>query len=78
MSESHPQYRSFRWLSMNVLNLDEERIIVEASEEPTIKQLRNWGFKPIPCGFRKLYRYGGSFHCATVDVRRRGELQSYF
>ena len=78
MSESHPQYRSFRWLSMNLLNLDEERIIVEASEEPTIKQLRDWGFKPIPCDFRRLYRYGGSFHCATVDVRRRGALQSYF
>jgi len=78
MKPSHPQYRSFYWLSMNVLNLDEERIIVEASEEPTIKQLRDWGFKPIPCHFRKCYRYGGSFHCATVDVRRRGELQSYF
>jgi glycine amidinotransferase len=78
MKPSHPQYRSFHWLSMNVLNLDEERIIVEASEEPTIKQLRDWGFKPIPCHFRKCYRYGGSFHCATVDVRRRGKLQSYF
>ncbi len=78
MPESHPQYRSFRWLSMNVLNLDEERVIVEASEEPMIKQLRDWGFKPIPCHFRKCYRYGGGFHCATVDVRRKGDLQSYF
>lgn len=78
MSESHPHYRSFKWLSMNMLNLDEERVIVESSEEPMIKQLKDWGFKPIPCNFRKCYRYGGSFHCATVDVRRRGELQSYF
>ena len=22
--------------------------------------------------------FGGSFHCATLDVRRRGTLQSYF
>jgi glycine amidinotransferase len=22
--------------------------------------------------------FGGSFHCATLDVRRRGGLQSYF
>jgi glycine amidinotransferase len=22
--------------------------------------------------------FGGSFHCATLDIRRRGELQSYF
>lgn len=78
MESTHPHYRSFRWLSMNVLNLDEERIIVEASEEPMIKALEDWGFKPIPCHFRKVYRYGGSFHCYTVDVRRRGGLQSYF
>ena len=78
MPESHPQYRWFRWLSMNVLSLDERRIIVEANEEPLIRQLRDWGFDPIPCHFRKCYRYGGSFHCATVDVRRRGGLESYF
>jgi len=78
MPESHPQFRWFRWLSMNVLNLDEKRIIVEASEEPLIRQLRDWGFEPIPCKFRQFYRYGGSFHCATVDIRRRGSLKSYF
>ncbi len=72
MRASHPQYRWFRWLSMNILNLDEKRIIVEASEQPMIKQLRDWGFEPIPCHFRSCYRYGGSFHCATLDVRRRG------
>jgi glycine amidinotransferase len=22
--------------------------------------------------------FGGAFHCATLDVRRRGTLQSYF
>ena len=78
MPESHPQYHYFRWLSMNVLSLDEERVIVEREEEPMIKALKEWGFKPILCSFRKCYRYGGSFHCATVDIRRRGELKSYF
>lgn len=74
----HPNYGSFRWLSMNVLNLDERRVIVEASEEPTLRALRDWGFEPIPCPFRHNYRYGGSFHCSTVDIRRRGTLESYF
>ena len=78
LPESHPWYHSFRWLSMNVLSLDEERVIVEASEEPMIKQMKEWGFKPIPVHFRNNYKYGGSFHCATVDVRRKGTLQSYF
>ena len=71
-------YESFKWLSMNVLSLDEKRVIVEASEAPMIQALKDWGFEPIPCAFRENYRFGGSFHCATVDIRRRGGLQSYF
>jgi glycine amidinotransferase len=66
------------WISINFLLLDEERIIVEKSQEPLIKALKNWGFKPIPCSFDSYYAFLGAFHCATLDVRRRGELKSYF
>jgi len=78
LPKSHPWYHSFRWLSMNMLSLDEKRVIVEKSEELMIKALKKWGFQPIPCAFRQNYRFGGSFHCATVDIRRKGKLQSYF
>lgn len=43
-----------KWLSMNVLMIDEERLIPEC------------------------HPFGGSFHCATLDVRRRGTLEAYF
>jgi glycine amidinotransferase len=66
------------WVNMNVLMLDEERVIVERSQEPMIKALKGWGFQPIPCSFENYYPFAGSFHCATLDVRRRGGLQSYF
>jgi glycine amidinotransferase len=66
------------WANMNVLMLDEERVIVEKTQEPMISALKKWGFKPIPCPFENYYPFMGSFHCATLDVRRRGELQSYF
>ncbi len=33
--------------------------------------------EPIPCDLRHYAPFGGSFHCATLDVRRRGTLQSY-
>jgi glycine amidinotransferase len=66
------------WAGLNVLMLDEERIIVEKRQEPLIQALKNWGFKPIPCAFESYYPFLGSFHCATLDIRRRGELQSYF
>jgi glycine amidinotransferase len=77
-ARDRPEFRSFEWFHMNVLSLDEQRVIVEKSEEPLIRQLREWGFTPIPIAFRNNYKHGGSFHCATVDIRRRGTLQSYF
>lgn len=74
----HPLYMTSRWINMNVLSLDEERVVVERSDEPMIAALKRWGFQPIPCSFRSFNTFGGSFHCATVDVRRRGTLQRYF
>ena len=66
------------WMSMNVLMLDEKRVVVEREQEPLIRALKGWGFEPIPCSFEHYYPFAGSFHCATLDVRRQGTLQSYF
>jgi glycine amidinotransferase len=66
------------WLSLNVLMLDPERVVVERSQGSMIRALRDWGFTPIPCDFLSYAPFGGSFHCATLDVRRRGRLESYF
>ena len=45
---------------------------------PMIEFLEAEGLEVIPCPFRNNYKFGGSFHCATVDIRRRGVLESYF
>lgn len=76
--DAHPLYMTSKWISMNLLMLDPRRVVVEAEETPTIEALRRWGFEPIPCPFRHFGSLGGSFHCATLDVRRAGTLQSYF
>jgi glycine amidinotransferase len=76
--DSHPLYLSSKWINMNILMLDPERAVVEAEDQPMIDCLRRWGFEPIPCRFRNFNSFGGSFHCATLDVRRRGTLQRYF
>jgi glycine amidinotransferase len=62
---------------MNVLMLDEKRAIVEQRQEPMIEALKGWGFEPIPCPFENYYPFLGSFHCATLDIRRQGKLRSY-
>lgn len=35
--DSHPLWMSSKWLSMNVLMLDEKRVVVDKNEIPTIK-----------------------------------------
>ncbi|WP_033308729.1 amidinotransferase [Streptomyces iakyrus] len=67
-----------KWLSMNVLMLDEKQVIAERHHTGMLRALEKWGFEPIPCDLLHYAPFGGSFHCATLDVRRRGPLQSYF
>ena len=74
----HTLYMTSRWINMNVLMLDERRVVVERQDEPMIAAMKRWGFEPIRCRFRNFNTFGGSFHCAVLDIRRRGTLQSYF
>ena len=78
MPDSHPMYTCSKWLNMNMLLLDEERVIVSKGEESLIQAFKDWGFKPIECEFYNFETIAGGLHCATVDIRRRGGLQSYF
>ncbi|MFC6067121.1 amidinotransferase [Streptomyces ochraceiscleroticus] len=66
-----------KWLSMNVLMVDEKRVIAERHHTGMLRALEKWGFEPIPCDLLHYAPFGGSFHCATLDVRRRGTLESY-
>ncbi|MBT2429210.1 amidinotransferase [Streptomyces sp. ISL-112] len=67
-----------RWLSMNILMVDEKRVVAERHHTGMLRALERWGFEPIPCDLMHYAPFGGSFHCATLDVRRRGTLESYF
>lgn len=78
LSKDHPLFMTSSWISMNVVMIDEKRVVVEKNELPTIRLLEKNDFEVIPCDFRNFYSFGGGFHCATCDVRRRGNLQNYF
>ncbi len=67
-----------RWVSINLVSLDAERVVVEENETPLIEMLEDWGFEVLTLPFLNFNDFGGSFHCATLDVRRSGELESYF
>jgi glycine amidinotransferase len=67
-----------KWLSMNILMIDEKRVIVDPHHTSMMRAMEKWGFEPIPVPFLHYAAFGGAFHCATLDVRRRGALESYF
>ncbi len=77
MPDTHPMYNCSRWIMMNVVMLDETRVVVSAGEKRFVRKLKEWGFEPIECPFWDFETIGGGFHCASVDVRRRGALQAY-
>jgi glycine amidinotransferase len=66
------------WISLNILCLDPGTVIVEEAEEPMMKFLESLGCRVVPCPFHYVYKFGGGFHCCSVDIRRRGRLESYF
>ncbi|MBF8272635.1 MAG: hypothetical protein HW380_1740 [Magnetococcales bacterium] len=77
LPDDWPLYLSSAWLSMNLLVIDQRRVLVEAGEHATLRLLESLGFEPIPLPFRHVYSMGGGFHCATCDLHRSGGLESY-
>jgi glycine amidinotransferase len=67
-----------KWLNMNVLMIDPKRVIVDPHHTNMMRAMEKWGLEPIPCKFLHYAAFGGAFHCATLDTRRRGTLESYF
>lgn len=65
-----PRYMTSGWLLMNVLSLDEKRVVVEASDTEFAEYIKKFGMEPILCPFQHVHSIGGSFHCATVDLVR--------
>ncbi|XP_068595273.1 glycine amidinotransferase, mitochondrial-like [Brachionichthys hirsutus] len=76
--DDHPLWMTSKWLSMNVMMLDEKRVLVEAKETTIVKMFESLGITPIKVSILHANSLGGGFHCWTTDVRRRGTLQSYF
>ncbi|MEK6948930.1 MAG: hypothetical protein AABX34_01820 [Nanoarchaeota archaeon] len=75
---THLQMASSVGMSVNVLSLDEKRILIRDNAKLTINALYKAGFEPIPVQIRHCELFGGGIHCSTVDVRRREGIESYF
>ena len=68
--DEHPLWMSSKWLSMNVLMLDEKRVIVEKEEYPIQKMFENLG---IECIKVKIDR----FHCYIKKIHSFAFLTTF-
>ena len=60
-----------KWIAMNMLVLDPETVILDASQTQLITLLKSKGIDSIPLTLSHSRTLGGGFHCVTLDTRRR-------
>lgn len=66
------------WIDMNLLSINPDLVVVDRDQTGLIKLLEKHGLDVIPLKLRHAKMLGGGFHCATLDIRRRGTLERYF
>ncbi|MEV7729158.1 amidinotransferase [Streptomyces sp. NPDC087917] len=65
-----PLYMTSPWVSMNLLVVDNQHVLTETRDEKLQALLGSYGMTPLALPFRNVQAMGGSFHCATLDLRR--------
>jgi scyllo-inosamine-4-phosphate amidinotransferase 1 len=71
----HPH--SSTWIGMNFLLIGPARAIVDKRQIDLIRLLERHGVEVIPSQLTHCRTLGGGFHCVTLDVRRKGTLETY-
>lgn len=66
-----------KWIGLNFLMVSPELAIVDRTQTPLIRALEKHRIEVIPLQLRHARTLGGGFHCVTLDVRRKGELETY-
>jgi glycine amidinotransferase/scyllo-inosamine-4-phosphate amidinotransferase 1 len=60
-----------KWIGMNMLVLDPETVVIDASQTRLIDILNSQGISTIPLTLSHSRTLGGGFHCVTLDTRRQ-------
>lgn len=65
------------WIGMNILMVRPDLAVVDRRQLDLIRTLEGHGIDALPLQITHARTLGGGFHCATLDIRRTGELESY-
>lgn len=67
----YPGYpNASEWIGMNLLSIDENTVVIEETQVPTIHLLEKHGFNVLPLRMEHSRTLSGSFHCVTLDIDR--------
>lgn len=67
-----------KYIDLNVLSIDENRIVVNSQFPQLIRLLEKKYFTVIPVQHRHRRIFAGGFHCFTIDIVRSGTYENYF
>lgn len=68
---------SSRGMDVNVLSIDERKVMCLDKANKTMDILDKNGFEPIPIKLRHGEIFAGGIHCSTLDLKRDDELIDY-
>ena len=66
------------YIGLNFLSVNEELVIVDEKQEKLRRILQKHGIDSIGLPMRQARSMSGGFHCATLDTKRKGNLEDYF
>jgi glycine amidinotransferase len=72
-----PHTLSTPWVGMNLLMIDPEHAVVDATQPALIAALERHGITVLPHRLRHARVLGGGFHCVTLDTVRDGGPEDY-
>ena len=72
-----PYPRASIWSGMNFFMVNPHLAVVNESQLPLMRLLEKNGIDVAPVPLRHCRTLSGNLHCITLDIRRRGTLESY-
>lgn len=77
MTDIDIRLASTRGMDINVLSIDEKRVLVNRRAIGVIKALEQNGFEPILVDLDNGEIFAGGIHCSTLDLVREDEYTWY-
>lgn len=65
-------------IGLNFLSVNENLVICDINQHHLRRELDKYGIETIGLEMRHARALNGSFHCVTLDTKRRGTRQDYF